>query len=159
MFAPFRPSASPAERLEPNLDVATLIIHRSVDRVVSVVGGGRSRISCVCSVPTRPDRETPSRSSTGRRGRTAAASVPGSGVSDRFTGGGTVDEEVEEFADLDVSFEGMAQVGVGLEVVAVATPLLVVRQVPAGFEFGDDALSRPFRDPDAVGDVPQSDPR
>ena len=53
--------------------------------------------------------------------------------------------------------ERMTQVRIGIEVVTVAPPFFLVRQVPVGFEIPNDPLSGSLRDPNAGRDVAEPD--
>ena len=69
----------------------------------------------------------------------------------------TVAEHVEERPDLQVSKQGMAQVRVPVDLVAVATALLDPDEEALGNEVGDDLLGGPLADPDVSGDLADPD--
>jgi len=71
----------------------------------------------------------------------------------RFHSGLPADEDAEEFGDLDVAFEGVTEVGIRLQAVAIAASLPLMGQVAGLFEFGDDPLGGALGDADTGCDV------
>ena len=70
-----------------------------------------------------------------------------------------VAEHVEQRADLQVGEEGMPQMGLPVDLVAVAAPFLDPHEKPLGNEVGDDLLGSPLADPDAGCNVTDPDGR
>ena len=60
---------------------------------------------------------------------------------------------LEQFANLVVALEGMPKRQLRVELVAVAPPVPLAREVPVFHKFGDDALGGAFGDAHRFGDV------
>jgi hypothetical protein len=80
--------------------------------------------------------------------------VEGSGSVGRFGSCSvTAVEDVDKWADFKVLEEGMAEVAVAVDLIAVASPDLGPVDVAPGDQFGDDPLGGSFGNSDAFGDV------
>jgi hypothetical protein len=62
-------------------------------------------------------------------------------------------KDVDKWADLEVTEQGVAKVSVAVDLVAVAATVLGPLEVPVGDQVGNDPLSGTFGDPDSLGDV------